>query len=93
MKKYADAAKVLAIPVALVVGVLTTVFYFAGEQYVRTIARDEIALSSGSEAASQVQEHETRIVVVEAGVEDNEDDVEKLDTRFNDLVQKIIDKI
>jgi len=93
MKKYIDAAKVLAAPVTAIVIALGAVFYFAGEQYVRTIARDEIALSSGSKAASQVQEHETRIVVVEAGVEENEDDVDKLDNRFNDLVQKIIDKI
>ena len=95
-----EATKKMLLPFAALASILFTIVIFAGEQWVRNIARDEIAQGAGTSASSKVQEHETRLTRVEGTVDDHadeidetEEDVKELDSRFQDFIQRIIDKL
>ena len=98
MRDWLNKAKEVAAPFAVFSGVLIAIVYFAGDAYIRQVAREEMI--GGIKGIEIVQQHEIRIVVVENGVATNIDDIEDVDEdvadledRFNALIQKIIDKI
>lgn len=98
MKAWFTKAKELAAPFAVFSGVFLAILYFAGDAYIRKVAVE--VMVGGIGGIEVIQQHEIRIVVVEDGVDDNEGDIEDVDEdikdledRFNELIQKIIDKI
>ena len=73
------ATKTMLLPFAILVGVLFTVFIFAGDAWMRSIAKEEIAAGSGAGAATSVAEHETRLTKVEGEVENHDEEIEEVE--------------
>lgn len=94
MKNYWDAMRMLAAPMGTIVGVLAVVFYFAAESWVKDIARAEfkaqVELSSAQ--ATTLTEHTGLLAQHDEEIEDNEDEIEKVDDKFTDFVRDIIAK-
>lgn len=105
-EKWWDAAKTVILPFSGLVGVALLILVFAGEQWVRKIAREEAGnltagtVSSQSDAASLLAEHGNRLVKVESTVENHEDDIEDNEEEVKDLrgefrqfIQRVIDHL
>lgn len=100
MAKWWEATKTMLLPFAILVSVIFTVVIFAGEQWVRGIAREEIGAGAGTDAAGIVAEHATRLTKVEGDVEnndeeieDNEEDIDEVEKSVREFMRDLINKL
>lgn len=100
MAQWWVATRTMLLPFAVVVGILSSIVYFAGEQWVRGIAREEIGAGAGTSAAAEVAAHAARLTKVEGDVEnndedieDNEEDIEEVEKSVREFMRDLIDRL
>lgn len=92
---YVQAMKVVAAPLATVLGVVGIVFWFAAGAWVEGIVRAELTAHGVQTTAhgTQLTVHTGRLNQHDEEIEDNEEDIDENRQEFRDFVNEVISKL
>lgn len=95
MNEYFKALKVVAAPLATIMGIAGVIVWFAADAWIRGIVNEEVsAMQTGqSDAASLLQSHAQTLEEHAGDIEDNTEEIDEVDDKFTEFVREILARL
>jgi xanthosine utilization system XapX-like protein len=95
VNEYFKALKIVAAPLATIMGIAGVIVWFAADAWIRGIVDEEIAaIQSGqSGASSMLQSHAQTLEEHAEDIEDNTDEIDEVDDKFTEFVREILARL